>query len=560
MRHFIFLILLAISQLAFAAPRQPNVILVMTDDQGYGDLGCHGNKLIRTPNIDKLHSESVRLTNYHVDPTCSPTRAALLTGRYSTRTGVWHTIMGRSLMARDEVTLGDVFAAGGYQTAMFGKWHLGDSYPLFPENRGFGEVIRHGGGGIIQTPDFWGNKYFDDTYWHNGKPTKYKGYCTDVFFDGALQFIEKNKDRPFFVYLPTNAAHGPFLVAQKYRKMYHEAGVKGTLANFWGMITNIDDNMGRLAKKLDELKLTENTILIFTTDNGTAVGSRHNAGMRGTKGSEYEGGHRVPFFVRWPAKLKGGRDVTRLTAHIDVLPTLVEMCLLKAPKGVHIDGVSLVPLLEGKKDLEWPDRTLLVHSQRVENPQKWRKSAVMTERWRLVNGRQLFDMQADPGQRKDVATANSAVVESLRSEYEKWYKSISTRFNEYVRIELGAAKGNPTSFTCHDWHGRSVPWHQGMIKRSPKANGFWAVEVMQDGKYEITLRGRPQQVGYVLKATRAKLKIGETMIEQPVTKGSTAVTFAVDLKAGKAKLQTWLIEPGGAQRGAFFVDVRRLDP
>ena len=333
--------------------RPPNVVLVITDDQGYGDLACHGNSVIRTPNLDALYTGSVRLTDFHVGPTCSPTRAALMTGRYCNRTGVWHTIMGRSLLRRDEVTLADVFAAGGYRTGLFGKWHLGDNYPFRPGDRGFHEVLAHGGGGVGQTPDYWGNDYFDDTYRHNGTPKKYAGYCTDIWFDAAMRFMEAHRNRPFFVYLTTNAAHGPYNVAEEYSEPYKDKDVPN--ADFYGMITNIDDNMGRLLGKLKALGIEENTVLIFMTDNGTAAGFRDgkgfNAGMKGTKGSEYDGGHRVPCFIRWPAGgLGGARDVDRLTAHIDLLPTLIDLCGLEKPPGVAFDGRSLVPLLRGRGD------------------------------------------------------------------------------------------------------------------------------------------------------------------------------------------------------------------
>ena len=283
------------------AAARPNVVLVMTDDQGYGDLACHGNPWIRTPNLDRLHRESVRLTDFHVSPLCTPTRAGLMTGQNPVRLGAWGTTWGRSLPRRDAVTMADLFAASGYPTGCFGKWHLGDNYPFRPQDRGFTEVLIHGGGGVGQTPDYWDNDYFDDTYFHNGKPEKCRGYCTDVWFDAAIRFIESNRDRPFFAYVPTNAPHGPFHVAQKYSSLYSaDPNVPNT--NFYGMITNIDENMGRLTAKLDELGLSENTILIFTTDNGTAAGFRggkgFNAGMRGTKGSLYEGGHRVPCFIR----------------------------------------------------------------------------------------------------------------------------------------------------------------------------------------------------------------------------------------------------------------------
>jgi arylsulfatase A-like enzyme len=336
----------SLAQAAAERKRHPNVVLVMTDDQGYGDLACHGNPIIKTPNLDELHDQSTRLTNFHVGPTCSPTRASLMTGHYCNRTGVWHTVMGRSLLRKDEVTMADVFRAGGYKTGIFGKWHLGDNYPFRPQDRGFDEGLIHKGGGIGNTQDYWGNDYFDDTYFRNGKPEKFEGYCTDVWFAEAMKFIEANKDRPFFCYLPTNAPHGPFLVPEKYAEPYMGKGVK---FRFYGMISNIDENVGRLMSKLKELGIEDNTILIFMTDNGSSGGHLvYNAGMRGSKGSEYDGGHRVPFFMRWPGGgIKAGINIDQITAHIDILPTMIEFCGLQAPEDVKFDGTSLMPLLTG---------------------------------------------------------------------------------------------------------------------------------------------------------------------------------------------------------------------
>lgn len=552
---------LSLTGLAQAATR-PNVVLVITDDQGYGDLACHGNRQIRTPHLDALHAESVRLTNHHVDPTCSPTRAALMTGRYSSRTGVWHTIMGRSILHRDETTVAEVFREAGYRTGIFGKWHLGDCWPYRPQDRGFDEVLIHGGGGVGQTPDYWGNDYFGDTYWHNGEPKSFDGYCTDVWFDGALRFIEANRDRPFFAYIPTNAPHGPFLVDPKYSEPYKRAGVPSPRAEFYGMITNVDENMARLRRKLDELGLAENTVLIFTTDNGTAAGMSgrggYNAGMRGTKGSEYDGGHRVPFFIHWPAGgFTGGRDVDTLTAHVDVLPMLAELCGAQVPDGLDLDGRSFVPLLKANAE-NWPERTILVHSQRIEHPEKWRKSAVMTDRWRLVNGGELYDVQADPGQQRDVAGEHPDIVQQLKREYDRWWEHIGARFDDYCRIPLGAPEANPTRFTCHDWHAEinQVPWNQQQVAKDPEANGWWAVEVVRDGRYEMTLRLRPEHVGYPLPPGAARVRIGETEASRAVPDGATQVTIGLDLKSGPAKLQTWLEGEDGTSRGAFFVEVR----
>jgi len=399
--------------------RKPNVVLVITDDQGYGDLGCHGNPVISTPSIDELHGVSFRLANFHVGPTCAPTRAGLMTGRYCNCTGVWHTIAGRSLIRKDEVTMGDVFRAGGYRTGIFGKWHLGDNYPFRPHDRGFDEAIVHGGGGVSQTPDYWGNDYFDDTYFNKGAEQKFEGYCTDVWFDLAMRFIERNKDRPFFCYLSTNAPHGPYLVADSYSAPYRDK-VPLDRANFFGMITCIDDNMARLRAKLNELGLERDTILVFVTDNGSSGGSTldgdqfvvegYNAGMRGKKGSEYDGGHRTPLFLHWPGGgFDSGRDINELTANIDVLPTLAELCGIKGPDPDRVQGRSLVPLLKGEA---WPERVVVTDSQRIAHPEKWRKSATMTDRWRLVNGNELAHgrRRGPPGRRRGSARALRKVV------------------------------------------------------------------------------------------------------------------------------------------------------
>ncbi|MEO7651812.1 MAG: arylsulfatase, partial [Bryobacteraceae bacterium] len=361
-----------------ATAARPNVLLIMTDDQGYGDLACHGNPVIKTPALDKLHAHSLRFTNFHVSPTCAPTRSALMTGRYNNATGAWHTIMGRSMLRPGETTMADCFRASGYRTGIFGKWHLGDNYPCRPQDRGFDETLVCGGGGVFQTPDYFGNDYFDDTYWHNGKLQKYTGHCTDVWFENAQRFMTESSTagKPFFCYVPTNAPHGPMWAPDKYSAMYQ--GVKGLREpGFYGMITHIDDAMSRLFHFLDQRGLTGNTILIFMTDNGSASGAGvFNASMRGAKGSPYEGGHRVPFFLSWPkGNLGGGRDIDKLTAHVDVLPTLMDLCGLKRPGSLPMHGRSLKPLL-GAKDVNWPERTLCVDSQRLENLVKWRQGAV----------------------------------------------------------------------------------------------------------------------------------------------------------------------------------------
>ena len=556
------------SNTSHAANQQPNVILVITDDQGYGDLGCHGNEIIRTPNLDGLHGQSVRLTDCHVAPTCAPTRAGLMTGRYCNRTGVWHTVMGRSILRGDEVTMGDVLGDGGYRTGIFGKWHLGDNYPSRPQDKGFQEVLVHGGGGVGQTPDYWGNDYFDDTYFRNGQPEKCQGYCTDVFFDAAMEFIEANRDVPFFVYLPTNAPHGPYNVDPKYSRPYEDAGVEKQLARFYGMITNFDENMGRLMAKLDELGIADNTILIFMTDNGTS-GTGFNAGMRGKKGSEYDGGHRVPCFIRWPGGdlAEPGTDVGRLTAHLDLLPTLAEFCGVEPPDGGKLDGSSIAALLRNP-EADWRERALVVDSQRIEHPEKWRKSVVMTDRWRLVNGKELYDIQADPAQKADLADEQPGVVAELREVYEDWWDDTSGQFDEYCEIVLGSDNENPSRLTAHDWHEVFPPWNQNHIREGQEANGFWAVEVERDGEYEIALRRWPEEAdapitgtvdgGQAIAAQTARLSIADVDTKQEIPEGASAVTFKTTLKAAKTRLQTWFLNDAEEDRGAYYVYVRRL--
>jgi len=344
-----------------AAPRRPrNVMILLTDDQGYGDLACHGNPVIKTPNLDALHARSVRFTDFHVSPTCAPTRSALMTGRYTNATGAWHTIMGRSLLAHGEVTMADCFRASGYRTGIFGKWHLGDNYPCRPQDRGFDEVLVCGGGGVWQTPDYFGNDYEDDTYFHNGRPEAFDGFCTDVWFRNAIRFMDNTsrQGKPFFCYLATNAPHGPMWAPDSSTARYE--GVKGLREpGFYGMIANIDDNVAGLVKFLRERNLEKDTLFLFMTDNGTSSGSQvFNAGMRGMKGSPYEGGHRVPLFAYWPAGgIEGGRDIDTLAAHVDILPTLIDICGLKRPQGPPMHGKSLRPLLYDKKP-NWPERTI----------------------------------------------------------------------------------------------------------------------------------------------------------------------------------------------------------
>jgi arylsulfatase B len=571
---------------------RPNVVLVITDDQGYGDLGVHGNPIISTPNMDALAKESIRLEDYHVAPTCAPTRAGLLTGRWHNRTGVWHTVMGRSMLRRNEVTLADMLAANGYRTAMIGKWHLGDSYPYRPHDRGFEQAYYNGGGGVGQTPDYWNNAYFDGSYFRNGEPEPAEGYVTDVFFNEAIAFIESVRagGEPFFVYLATNAPHGPMHAPQSYADSYADEGLSVGVQHFLGMITNIDDNVGRLRSYLDENDLSENTIFVFTTDNGTSSGNNiFNAGMRGKKGSEYDGGHRVPFFLHWPA---GGfstvRHVDRVTAHVDIVPTLLDLTGSQAPEGIRFDGNSLRPLLEGAA-VDWPDRVLISDSQRVLDPIRWRRSYVMTDRWRLINGEELYDMDKDPGQEVDVAAEHPEIKKKLRAAYEAQWAELLPTFAEPTPIVLGHADANPVTLTGHDWLGTNaqVPWNQRHIRNLEREadgvhKGYWWVDIAEAGRYEFELRRWPAEAdlpiaaaaqpepdvpgvtafravpGVAFPAVGARLLIGAHSMDAPVGKTDKQVSFAATLDAARTRLVATFTDEAGAEVGAYYVTVKRL--
>lgn len=432
-----------LSSVAGAAP--PNIILILTDDQGYGDLACHGNPHVITPHIDRLASESVRLTNFHVSPTCAPTRCALMTGRHEFRSGVTHTIQERERMSLKATTYPQLLQTAGYRTGIFGKWHLGDQPDYQPGRRGFDEVFIHGAGGIGQTypgtcGDAPGNSYFNPAILHNGTFELTNGYCTDVFFERATRWIQEAKgERPFYCHIATNAPHGPLDCPEEYRNRYPD--LPPDLAKFYGMITNIDDNVGRLMAKLAEWKLDENTLVIFMTDNGGTVGVKDfNAGMRGAKVTPWEGGTRVPSFWRWKGTLEP-KEIPQLTAHVDYFRTLTELAGAEVPAEVSglVEGRSLLPLLK-LTGAEWPDRTLVTHMGRWERGQAeaamYSNCSIRNSRYALVSvpakprqpvtkpDWQLFDLQADPAQQTSIATREPEVVDQLARAYDAWWLSI----------------------------------------------------------------------------------------------------------------------------------------
>jgi arylsulfatase A-like enzyme len=452
MRALLTVLFLALCA-AGAAAERPNVLLIITDDQGYGDFSIHGNPHLKTPNIDKLGETGVRFERFFVNSFCAPTRAALLTGRWPLRTGCHGVTHNREAMRPAEVTLAEVLRDAGYRTACIGKWHNGAQYPATPHGQGFEHVFGFNGG-------HW-NNYFDATLLRGVTAEKTQGYITDVLTDDAIKFISEKRAEPFFCYLAYNAPHSPYQVPDRYFDKFKAKGLEDNVAAFYGMCENIDDNVGRLLGKIDELGLAEETIVLFTTDNGGTAGVKiFNAGMRGGKTSVHEGGTRVPLFVRWPAAKWQPHVAEPITSHIDLMPTLLDLCGVKSPAGVKFDGVSLRPLLEKPGHAEWPQRTLFTHNP-INETNKY-PGAVRTQRYRLVREIkgsgggskakandasatpwQLYDMESDPGEKEDIAAAQPEIVKELTAAYDAWFADISSAGLQRRPLPVGHAEHSP---------------------------------------------------------------------------------------------------------------------
>jgi arylsulfatase len=560
-------------------PSQPNVIVIITDDQGYGDFSCHGNPVLKTPHLDRLAAESVRLTNFHVSPMCTPTRGQLLTGQDALRNGAMNVSSGRTLLKRGIPTIASLFADAGYQCGQFGKWHLGDNYPFRPQDRGFHEVLYYPSSHIGSAADAWNNDYFDDTYWHNGRREQFGGYTTDVFFREAMRWMGEQAEaqRPFFCYLATAAAHGPLFVPNPYREPYRSQ--PRNVASFFGMVANIDENMGRLEEFLRQRDLRDNTLLVFLTDNGGTAGvSVHNAGMRGRKIELYEGGHRVPCFIRWPAgKLRPPGDVAELTQVQDLTPTLVELCGVALPPAVRFDGTSLAGLLRGGQD-QLPDRKLVIQFSRMNAPVPRKGDAcVLWKQWRLVNHEELYDVASDPQQQHNVVEAHPDVVGELRRHYDRWWEGVAPEVNQFSRVVIGATAEPHSLLSPCEWADVFLD-QMAQVRRGERKNGVWHLEADGDGKYQFELRRWPAEAdlpitaaspehrgvdgvypaGTALAIANARIKIADFDQTVAVSADDRAVSFQVPLSRGPVDLQTWFYDAEGKEVcGAYFVYVQR---
>lgn len=562
---------------AIAAADRPNILVIITDDQGYGDLGVHDNPKIKTPNLDQFARQSVRLKSFYVSPVCAPTRASLLTGRYNYRTGVVDTYLGRAMMHPDEITLAEMLAAAGYRTGIFGKWHLGDNAPLRPIDQGFQEALVIKGGGIGQPSDPpGGSSYLDPVLQHNGKEQTCKGYCSDIFAQATIDFLSKPGTQPFFAYLAFNCPHEPLHAPQaelaKYRAMtlalreFPQLGQpipaayvapQEMVARVYAMVTNIDTNIGRVLKALGDLGRASNTIVVYLTDNGPAF-VRFNDGLRGWKGSVYDGGIRVPCYIRWPGHFPAGHVVDRIAAHIDLAPTLLDACGLPSPSAVKLDGRSLLLLLRGMPATGWPDRTLYFQWHRGDRPDPGRAFAARSQRYKLLRPEpppgarkppplELYDMERDPYELHSVAAKNPDVVKRLWAGYLAWLEDVaSTRGFDPVRIELGGPRENPTVLTRQDWRGPRASTGVNDL-------GHWEVVVPRTGRFDIKLDLQPRRF-----PTEAHLQVAGSQGKMPLAAGVTDCWFRnVALRPGPARLEAW-VEGNGISAGVWRVTVLRL--
>jgi len=604
---------LAATANAAAPSDRPNVVIVITDDQGYGELSCHGNPVLQTPNLDRLHDESVRFVDFHVAPMCTATRGQLMTGVDAIRNGAMNVSSGRSLLRPEFATLGDVFRASGYATGLFGKWHLGDTFPYRPQDRGFGESLWFPSSHIGSVPDAWDNDYFDDTYIRNGRRTCTKGYTTDMLFREATLWMKRESEagRPFFCYLAPAAPHQPHFVPARYREPIRAAldAARGRLSGYdpnapWGdgqtlereltgflaMIANIDENMERLDRFLAEQGLRDDTLLVFLTDNGSGFGPRYfNAGMKGGKTTLWEGGHRVPCFMRWPAGgLRPAGDVDGVTAVQDILPTLVDLLDLDVPPEARFDGISLADVVRGRTEVP-ADRSVVINYSRMPFkamrtapdsaavPQR-EGAAVLWKRWRLLGDKELYNLEDDPLQERNVIGSHPEVAAQMRARLDAWWEGVAGRANEFQPVVIGHAAENPVTLTACEWSDVFLD-QQAQVRRGERKNGIWHVEVADAGEYAFRVSRWPYAAGLGLTegipamrvtdgelpagdawpVAAARLRVGDIVRTAAAEPGAWSVRFVLPVVAGRTTLEaTFLGAAGGDIAGAYYVTAERL--
>ncbi|MBA6314489.1 arylsulfatase [Cellulophaga baltica] len=558
------------------AQKKPNIIIMMTDDQGFGDIGMHGNPYLKTPNIEAIGKKGIEMETFITYPNCSASRAALLTGRYPYRTGVTAVTQVDHFMNNSEVTLAEILSENGYRTGIFGKWHLGDNNPMRPTDQGFQEALVHKGGGIGQAAGPVGNTYFNPILEHNNVSKKYTGYCDDIFTDATLDFISKKDDKPFFAYLATNLPHFPLQVPEKRAEVYRKMGLHEDNALTYGMIDNIDDNVGRILAKLKQLGIEDNTIVLFLSDNGPRQRRTKNdvypgrwvANLRGTKTSVYDAGIRVPFFVKWPKHFEKNVKTKTMGTIIDIFPTILDIANIQAPDTLQIDGKSLLPLWKNKDAGKLEGRNFITQMHYGPTPFKYMHFAVRTQKYKLISPHdfphgilyqpkdeeleevlanlELYNVEEDPSERIDLADKYPEIVEDLLAKYENWFDAVTQeRVSKGIqRIFLGAENSPNVNLSRFDWGGPRVISNNEL--------GYWRVKT-EAGVYDISM-----DLPKTTKDGVAHIKYQNVHKTIPITKDQKTVLFkGVALPSGVGDFQAFF-KTGRLATGPLFVDVNRI--
>jgi arylsulfatase len=557
---------------------KPNVIIILTDDQGYGDFSCNGNPVLQTPALDRLYNESIRFSDFHTSPLCTPSRGELMSGLDALHNKAGTVGTGRDILRRDIITMPEAFAQNGYETGIFGKWHLGDNYPDRPMDRGFKKCIWFKGWGLLSEAEY-DNDYYKTRYL-DSLETKYSGkYCTNLWFDKAMEWMDEMIDRkkPFFTYIATNAPHGPFNAPRADFRFYKNKVSDVKTARFLGMIRNIDRNMQHLEKWLEEKHIKNNTIVIFMNDNGGTGGvDLYNAGMRGEKGSNYDGGHRGACFMSWPDGPLGSPRTVSYTSELqDLLPTLADMLNFKLKGKPHFDGESLKTVLT--QDKKAKDRMFVVQYGGHAHPEKY-FSCVVWNNWRLVGANELYDIGKDPHQDHNVADSYPDVLKKMQGFYESWWRKTSVGINKFVPLVIGADKENPAILTSDFWTDSEYVNTQWKVAQAggPVNGGTWHVHVEKSGKYRLELSRWPFHLKRDLTAAGPDTAVGGTRIRSgkavsivygclsidgntPViikknNAEATAIPMEMNLRAGDHTLRAWFKDENKKDRcGAYYV-------
>jgi len=540
---------------------RPNVLLIMTDDQGYSDVGFNGNPIVQTPRLDEFAMEATVFNRFYATPACSSTRASLMTGRYALRVGVTDTQGGMSILRPSEITVAEVLQEAGYRTGLFGKWHLGDNAPARPIDQGFDQSLTHVGG-MIGAPysPLGANSYFDPILIEDGHDKQFDGYCVDVFTDAAVDFIRDSKDNPFFVYYAPNTPHHPLTVAERYAEPYLKQGLSEETARFYGMITNIDDNFGRLVDVLEEVGAADNTLIIFLGDNGTSglhqQADLWESGLRDRKMSVYENGIRVPMFIKLPGSTQAGSRLEDRASVEDIMPTILEVCGLAA--SAQMDGLSLVPLLEDES-ASLPERSFFYQFHRGLRPDRYRNAAVVRGDYKLAQpvGRgttpftldamqfELYDLNNDPFEQEDISAKFPGIVAQLKADYDDWFTDVGRSGFDQVPTWIGAESQGKVLLSRQDWRGGSL--FDGDL-------GYYEIDVRSAGLYRITCRWSE----LVNSAHAVTLQIGEQELKNQILYAESECRFdEVYLPAGRSKLEAW-VEIDGEKNGFRFIEIEKL--